>query len=129
MDDFWWALLITMLYIPFLFLWGFTLFDIAFRKDLHAWSKLLWALFVLFVPLIGVLIYFITRPKEYETWAGSQPAYNMPTGYYPQMPMPEPAAGQPVQATSDIDALSHMHDEGKLSDSEYESLKQRLSPA
>jgi hypothetical protein len=125
-DDFWWAMLITMLYIPFLFLWGFTLFDMAFRKDLHAWSKLLWALFILFIPLIGVLVYFITRPKDYDAWAPTPAMYGSSGGYYAP-----PAAAQTAQMMppSDIDALSHMHDEGKLSDSEYESLKQRLSPA
>src|SRR5262245_26474104 len=113
-----------MLYIPFLFLWGFTLFDMMFRKDLHAWSKLLWALFVLFVPLIGVLVYFITRPKDYDTWVGTS-SYGGPA--YGSTPMPQPSAAQGAQMPiNDMAALSHMHDEGKLSDSEYESLRQRL---
>src|SRR6185369_12985085 len=91
-DDFWWAMLITMLYIPFLFLWGFTLFDMAFRKDLHAWSKLLWALFILFIPLIGVLVYFITRPKDYDAWAPTPAMYGSSGGYYAP-----PAAAQTAQ--------------------------------
>lgn len=128
MDDFWWAMIITMIYIPFMFLWGFTLFDMLFRKDLHAWSKLLWALFVLFVPLIGVIVYYITRPSQYDALPTGTNIYAQ-SGYNPR---PQPAVAQMAQTpvpVNDIEVLSHMHDEGKLSDSEYESIRQRLSPA
>ena len=66
MDNFWWGMLFIMFYIPFLFLWGFTLVDVFTRKDLHAWSKMLWAIGILFVPFIGVFAYFISRPKDYD---------------------------------------------------------------
>jgi len=126
MDEFWWGFIIVMLYIPFLFLWGFTLVDDMFRKDLHAWSKLLWALLILFVPVIGIFIYFISRPKTYDAYDSVGPSYGY-TGYDAGY---QPGVAQMAQMPpSDIDALTRMHDGGKLSDSEYESLKQRLSPA
>jgi hypothetical protein len=125
MNDYWWGFIAILFYIPFLFLWGFTLVDVFMRKDLHAWSKMLWALFVLFVPLIGVLVYFISRPKEYDTFDSTAPyAYGAP-GYQPAVAQ----NAQDMRQPSDMDAIIHMHDEGKLSDSEYESIRQRLSPA
>jgi hypothetical protein len=35
--------------------------DIFRSRDLSGWSKALWFLFVLFIPLIGVLVYLIVR--------------------------------------------------------------------
>jgi ABC-type multidrug transport system permease subunit len=56
-------------------LWGFFLFSIFFavvwafvdnfrRADHSGWAKAGWALFILVVPLFGVLIYLIARPAE-----------------------------------------------------------------
>jgi len=35
--------------------------DIFRSHDLSGWAKALWFLFVLFIPLIGVLVYLIAR--------------------------------------------------------------------
>jgi hypothetical protein len=34
------------------------------RKDHHGVAKALWFLFIVFVPVIGVLAYLITRPAD-----------------------------------------------------------------
>ena len=34
------------------------------REDHSGWAKAGWTLFVIFVPLIGVLAYMIARPKQ-----------------------------------------------------------------
>ena len=44
--------------------WIVTLVDVFARKDLHGWHKALWALFVIFIPIIGVPAYFITKPPD-----------------------------------------------------------------
>ena len=118
-SDFWVGMIVVMLYIPLLFLWGFTLVELFRRKDMHTWSKLLWALFVLFVPLIGVIAYFLICPRDYD-----DVRVNNAYGYDPLPPLP--VTQTPAM---DMAVLSHMHDEGKLSDSEYENFRQRLSAA
>jgi hypothetical protein len=119
MSDFWWGVIVVMIYIPLLFLWGFTLVAIFIRKDMHAWSKLLWALLVLFVPIIGVILYWVACPRDYD-----DVRVNNAVGYDPLPPLPA------VQTQAvDLAALSHMHDEGKLSDSEYDNIRQRLAAA
>ncbi len=56
-------------------LWWFFLFAIFFgivwtfvdnfrRRDHSGWAKALWALFILVVPLIGMLVYLIARPSD-----------------------------------------------------------------
>ena len=45
-----------------IFLWVIWIFIDIFRsRDLSGWAKALWFLFVLFIPLIGVLVYLIVR--------------------------------------------------------------------
>jgi len=124
-DDFWWGMLILMFYIPFMFLWGFTLVDVIMRKDLHAWSKILWAIGILFVPLLGLIAYFISRPKDYDTFvapgANAYPGSSDYTSY--AGPAPD------LRQVTDMDALSSMHDKGVITDTEFESIRGRVVPA
>jgi len=125
-DDFWWAMLAFMIYVPLIMLWGFALVDMFVRKDLHAWSKCLWALLVLFVPLLGVIIYFIARPKDYDNWDMAPAGYGgsayMPTSY-------SHVKTEAETTNEQLETISMMHDNGKLTDTEYESLKGRLRAA
>jgi hypothetical protein len=73
MSDFWWAFFAFMIYIPLITLWCFTLIDLFRRPDLNGVGKILWAFAIVFLPLIGMLVYFFTRPSEVTsdvTWAG-----------------------------------------------------------
>ena len=55
----------TIIEIFLLVLWFWILItvfiDIFRSRDLSGWAKALWFLFVLFIPLIGVLVYLIAR--------------------------------------------------------------------
>jgi hypothetical protein len=57
-------MLLTLLIIVWLLIWVLALFDIVRRRDLSTSSKVLWALAVLFVPVIGVLVYVVARPGD-----------------------------------------------------------------
>jgi hypothetical protein len=128
-SEFWWALLWLTFFIPMMFLWGFTLVDIFTRHDIHAVSKGLWAIGVVVFPLVGMLIYFIARPKDVAT---------MPMGYsgaYDASGYPYSAsdlnaaryAGTPaINGPTDLDALRRLHDQGSLSDDEYKQITDRV---
>jgi hypothetical protein len=45
--------------------WINVAFDIFARPDIGALAKFLWLLLILFIPIIGMLIYFIARPDEF----------------------------------------------------------------
>ena len=47
--------------ILWIFLLVWIIMDIFRSADLSGWAKALWFLFVLFIPLIGVLVYLIAR--------------------------------------------------------------------
>jgi flagellar biosynthesis/type III secretory pathway M-ring protein FliF/YscJ len=60
----------TMLMFTALVMWFWiviTVFMDNFRRNDHGgWAKALWTVFIVFLPLLGVLVYMIARPKETE---------------------------------------------------------------
>ena len=61
--DFFWLFFI---FIPLFLAWIYTLIDIFQRPDEGGLTKFLWVLLILFLPLLGMLIYFIARPSDPE---------------------------------------------------------------
>ena len=61
--DFFWLFLI---FIPLMLAWIYTMVDIFMRPDEGGLTKFLWVLLILFLPLLGMLIYFIARPSDPE---------------------------------------------------------------
>ena len=55
-------LIILFIFIPLIMLWVFALVDLFARPDLGGGAKVLWMFLIIFLPLLGVLIYFLTRP-------------------------------------------------------------------
>jgi hypothetical protein len=57
-----WTLLefAAVILILFLIIWCFI--DNFSRRDHHGWAKAGWTVLILFVPIIGSLIYIIARP-------------------------------------------------------------------
>ena len=123
MSEFWWGLLWLSLFIPLMFLWGFALWDIFSRRDLSGVSKALWAVAIVFVPLFGMLIYFIARPKDLDAGYGGVygSPYSMSEGRQYQR------ASGPSPAEADIETITRLHDSGTLSDDEFNDLKSRMA--
>jgi hypothetical protein len=126
MSDFWWAMLLWMIYIPLLFLWGFVLFDVFTRKDMGWLSKGLWAIGIVFLPLIGVLAYVIARPKDYDTLPGSTGSWD---NYMPGPTAYTVTGSQTSGAVRDLESISRLHESGTISDDEYERLKKQVLAA
>jgi hypothetical protein len=57
-------LLAVLIAIPLFLIWVLTLVDLVRRHDLNGSRKVLWALVVLLVPVVGVIVYFIARPPQ-----------------------------------------------------------------
>ncbi len=56
-----WSMVIFFLWVLWIWILIWVFIDIFRSRDLSGWSKALWFLFVLFIPLIGVLVYLIAR--------------------------------------------------------------------
>jgi predicted membrane channel-forming protein YqfA (hemolysin III family) len=100
----------------FMLIWIFiaVFADIFRRNDLSGGAKALWILFIFVLPLIGVLIYMIGRPKmteqDKEMMMQAQEAQRRVSGFSP---------------ADEVAKLAKLRDEGKITAEEYESLKQQ----
>ena len=56
-----WSMFIFFLWVIWIWILIWAFIDIFRSRDLSGWAKALWFLFVLFIPLIGVLVYLIAR--------------------------------------------------------------------
>jgi Phospholipase_D-nuclease N-terminal len=62
--DIMWTMFIFFAWVIWIWLLILVLTDNFRRRDHSGWAKAGWTLLVIFLPLIGVLIYMITRPPE-----------------------------------------------------------------
>jgi membrane protein implicated in regulation of membrane protease activity len=56
-----WTILEIFLWVLWIWVLIYVFIDIFRSHDLSGWARALWFLFVLFIPLIGVLVYLIAR--------------------------------------------------------------------
>ena len=56
-----WTMLEFFLWVIWIWILIMVFIDIFRSHDLSGWAKALWFVFVLFIPLIGVLVYLIAR--------------------------------------------------------------------
>ena len=65
-----WTMFIFFLWVIWIWILITVVIDIFRSPDLSGWAKALWFLFVLFIPLIGVLAYCIARGGSMHQRAG-----------------------------------------------------------
>jgi membrane protein implicated in regulation of membrane protease activity len=69
-----WTVFEIFLWIIWIWILIYVFIDIFRSHDLSGWAKALWFVFVLFIPLIGVLVYLIARGGEMQQRAQQQAA-------------------------------------------------------
>jgi hypothetical protein len=67
-----WTILEIFLWVIWIWILIWILIDIFRSHDLSGWAKALWFLFVLFIPLVGVLVYLIVRGGKMQERAVQQ---------------------------------------------------------
>jgi hypothetical protein len=60
--DVFWTITVFFAWLIWVMLLGIVLLDNFRRHDQSGWAKAGWTVFVIFLPLLGVLIYMINRP-------------------------------------------------------------------
>jgi len=61
-----WTILEVFLWVLWIWVLIYVFIDIFRSSDLSGWAKALWFVFVLFIPLIGVLVYLIARGSKMQ---------------------------------------------------------------
>ncbi len=72
-DVVWASFIVFFVVIPLIMLWVFALADLFVRHDIR-WRKVLWLVFIVFVPIFGSLIYLLVRPEEADIAPNQKPA-------------------------------------------------------
>jgi len=67
-----WTIFIFFLWVVWIWILIWVFIDIFRSHDLSGWGKALWFLFVLIIPLIGVLVYLIARGGSMHERAAQQ---------------------------------------------------------
>jgi uncharacterized membrane protein len=112
--DVFWYLLVFFLWIMFFWVFISVVADIFRREDLHGWKKAGWLLLIIVLPLLGILIYVIARPRV--------------TAQDVRMLTQAEAAQQAVSGVSTADELAklkELHAQGVIDDAEFADLKKK----
>lgn len=115
----------TMLWFFMFVIWVWLLItifaDIFRNKEMNGFAKAAWILFVIFLPLLGVLIYLITNGDSMQERAMTQAAAQakMNRDYIQEV------AGSGSSA-DELTKLADLRDKGVLTDEEFAAQKAKL---
>jgi Short C-terminal domain/Phospholipase_D-nuclease N-terminal len=116
-----WTVLEIFLWVIWIWILIYIFIDIFRSHDLSGWGKALWFLFVLLLPLIGVLVYLIARGGSMHERAVAQAQQqNEEFRSYVQQ-----AAGSDSTADQ-LTKLANLRDQGVITAEEFEGQKAKL---
>jgi len=119
-----WTILEIFLWVLWIWILIYVFIDIFRSHDLSGWAKALWFLFVLFIPLIGVLVYLIARGGTMQERA-VQDAQQRDQQFRSYV---QDAAGS--QNTADqLTKLADLRDRGIITADEFEREKAKVLAA
>jgi hypothetical protein len=119
-----WTVFEIFLWIIWIWILIYVFIDIFRSHDLSGWAKALWFVFVLFIPLIGVLVYLIARGGEMQQRAqqDAQQQDQEVRRYIQQ------AADTPSSADQ-LAKLADLRDRGVITADEFEREKAKVLAA
>jgi hypothetical protein len=118
----------TMIEIFFFVIWIWilitVLIDVFRSHDLSGWAKALWLVFIVFLPLLGVLIYLIARGGSmHERALEAAKAQDAAMKQYVQ----QVAASSGGASTADeLTKLADLRDRGVITADQFEAQKAKL---
>jgi ABC-type multidrug transport system fused ATPase/permease subunit len=116
-----WSMFIFFLWIIWIWILITVFIDIFRSRDLSGWAKALWVLFVLFIPLIGVLVYLIARGgKMHERAVQQAQRQDQEFRAYVQ------EAASPESSADQLAKLASLRDRGVISAEEFEREKTKV---
>ena len=133
MDDYpllnlFWTMLEFFLWI----LWFFLLFkiitDIFRSRDMGGWGKAGWTIFVILLPLIGVLVYLIARggsmgERDLEQAQRADAAFK---SYIKDAAGPSAGGGAVGSHVDELAKLADLKNSGAITEAEFQKAKDKL---
>lgn len=116
-----WTIVEVFLWVLWFWILIMVLIDLFRSPDLSGFAKAMWFLFVLFIPLIGVLAYLIFRGSSMHERA-SQQARQQDEEFRAYV---QDAAG-PQSAADELTKLAGLRDHGVITSEEFEREKSKI---
>ena len=117
-----WTILIIFLWVIWFWILITIFIDIFRSHDLNGWEKALWFIFVLFLPLIGVLVYLIARGSKMQQHAQRDAqVQDQQVRQYVQE-----AAGSGQSTADQLAKLADLRDRGVITPEEFASQKAKI---
>ncbi len=118
-----WTIFVFFLWVIWIWILIMVFIDIFRSPDLSGWAKALWFLFVLVIPLIGVLVYLIVRGGSMHERAARQ-AQQQDAEF--RRYVQQATSGSPPSTADQLAKLAELRDRGVISGTEFEREKQKL---
>jgi hypothetical protein len=113
----------SMLWFTLFFMWIWTVVtvfaDIFRSRDLRGVSKAIWTLFVVFLPILGVLAYLIVRGDNIQ-------AHSVADARASDEAMRSYVRSAAATPTTDLATLVDLRDRGVIDEIEFQSMKQKV---
>ncbi len=120
--DLFWTILIIFVFVAWIWVLISVVIDV-FRNDISGWSKALWVVLIVFLPILGVLAYLVVHGSDM-----SQRQMDRATkAQEAQDEYIRDVAGS-TQA-DELAKLASLRDQGVLSEDEYQAQKAKLLAA
>jgi hypothetical protein len=120
--DVFWTIFEIFAFVIWFWLLFVVLTDVFRSDDMSGWGKAAWTIFVIFLPLIGVLAYLIIRGRSMNERAAEQAAQrDQAFRSYVQ-----DAAGSPNNSADQLAKLADLRQRGVITSDEFEQQKTKV---
>jgi len=128
--DLFWTIIEFFLWVIWIWILIMIFIDIFRSHDLSGWAKALWFIFVLFIPLIGVLVYLIVRGGSMHERSVRQAQREADAFYASYGRHAAPGGTDGGGSTADqLAKLADLRDRGVLSQEEFDKEKAKILAA
>ncbi len=115
-----WTMLWFFLWVLWLYLLFWIIFDIFRSQDLSGWAKALWLIFIVVLPYVGVFVYLIARGGSmHERRARDVQAQDATFRTY----VKDAASGG---SADELAKLADLRDRGVISEAEFQQGKAKI---
>ena len=123
--DLFWTMLLLFLWFAWIWLLITIFIDIFRSDDLSGWGKAGWVIFVIFLPLLGVLVYIIARGSSMQERQMRQAAdmRKAQDAYIREVAGSGDGGGS---SADELAKLADLHKQGVLTDDEFAAQKAKL---
>jgi len=117
-----WSILWFFVFVMWIYLLIVIFTDIIRSHDMGGWAKALWAIFIIFLPFLGIFLYLIIRGGSmHERQVSAAKEQDAAMRAY----IRDASAGGTSEADQ-LAKLADLHSAGKLDDAEYAAAKARV---